>query len=292
MGTLRLWVFLVGGCGKIVMSNPDASTADGQIVNDDAPVASVWATPTRIDVLSTTGYRDTVGTVRGDLCEMYFMTDRRGPSEIWVSSRFAATLPWEDPTPVNALNALGSVSSPELSADGRTLIFSLSVGSHWDLYITTRSSPTSAWATPQAITELNTTATESQAELAADGKTIWFARTITGSSYDIHVATRPSLTALWENVRDVPRLNSTASDENPTSTGDELTLYFDSERDGGMMNMYKATRDPGMPWNAPVPVPELAGAFRADVTPDDRYMVLSMAGPDAMSDLYETHRVP
>jgi len=291
------WIIFVCACGRIPVSPPDETPDAGSAAPDVTPTGDgttgvgAWAAPTRIDSLSTSGYRDTAGTIRPDLCEMFFMTNRRGKEEIWVSSRFSATEPWADPTPVDEINAIGSNSSPDISADGGTLLFSRYVNGNWDLYVTTRSSPTSAWAMPQPIAELNTADVETQPELSSDGKTIWFTRATATEPYEIYTATR-TLTGPWQNIRAVARLNSTAADEQPTVTGDELIIYFDSERSGGVMTMYQATRDPGMPWNDPVPVLELANAYRADVSPDDRYMVLSMTGPDQMSDLYETHRMP
>lgn len=290
------WMFVLCACGEVTgpSTQPDAglpgdTNVDASTTIDAGDSLGPWSTPARIDQLSTAGNVDSYATIRADGCELFFVSDRdTGNQDIYVSSRFSITDPWGAPTRITELSTTTTESGPEISADGRTIWFARNTSAGgYDLFVATRTSPTAPWSTPDPIVELDTAASERAPELSSDGKTMWFVRH-NGADYDIYVATRPSLTSPWENIKPVVRFESTAEDENPTATGDEQVMYFDSLRDG-TRTMYTSTRSGG-PWSVPVAIPELADAYRADVTPDNRYMVLSKTGLDGSSDLYETRR--
>jgi len=289
-------ILLLVGCGDVMGppgTKPDAAlpTPDADMQPDAAP--GVWSTPTRIDALSVAGMHDSGATLRADGCEVYFTSNRPdgGSTDIWKSSRFTINDPWGAPSYVGELDAQSTTESgPDLSADGKEILFARAVASGttgYDIYIARRNSPTEAWGTPTLVSELNTTGHERSPHLSADSLTIWFSRH-NGTDYDIWTATRSSPTGTWSNLREVQRLTSTADDESVTTTGDGLVMYFETARDGAM-TIYTATRLPGDPWNAPTAVPELAGFERPDVLPDGKYMVLTKPAADGYYDLYESH---
>jgi hypothetical protein len=62
----------------------------------------------------------------------------------------------------------------------------------YDIWMATRATPTDAWSTPTAVTELNsTTDFEAPSWLSADKCELYYTRAATGSDWDVYVARRP-----------------------------------------------------------------------------------------------------
>lgn len=291
-------MLLVCGCGEVPMqTRPDASStvdSNGQPTSD-APDGSSqlgpWSTPSLIGALSTT-FTEGHPTIRADGCEIFFNSNRDGNNtDIWTSSRFTVNDPWSTPRLVTELDATSTTETgPDLSDDGKTIYFARAIvggSTGYDLYMATRNSPSEPWGQVSLVTELNTTGNERSPHMSSDGKTIWYAH-YNGTDYDIWTATRSTPTGVWTNPHEVPRFTSTSEDEGPTTTGDGLTFFFDSTSSGSQM-VYTSTRDPGNPWSLPTPVTELAGAHWVDVTPDGRYMVMTIDSGTGF-DLYESRR--
>jgi hypothetical protein len=289
------------GCGRVDPGGPDGSAelpdaedlAPDATSADAAPPLGPWSSPARVAVLSTDDHVDSHPSVRGDGLEMYFVSDRDGYQDLYVSRRFARSEPWSAPQKVVELDALASVESgPDVSDDGKTLWFAR--GEFWvpdstDLYVARRDTTSDPWGEATLVTELSTAVDDLSPHVTADGRTMYFASAATGD-YEIYRSTRPSAMAEWGGAQLVPRLNSPASEESTSTTGDGLEMYIDSRRDGPFA-IYRSTKAAdGGPWSFPEAVPELAGGSRADVTADGRYMVLSMPGGTGFSDIYEAWR--
>lgn len=77
---------------------------------------------------------------------------------------------------------------------------------------------------------------------------------------DVYRTTRASADGAWDNPEFVARLSSPSRETGLALTGDGLTLYFSSDRDGGQggLDVYVSTRTTRMSeWSDPVSVPEL-----------------------------------
>lgn len=112
--------------------------------------------------------------------------------------------------------------------------------------------------------ELRDDAQDDDPTLPDDMLEIYFASTrATGQegNADIWRSTRPSVTDPWSAPVPVDELNiPNRNDENPGISGDGLTLWLSSNRDGGV-DIYVATRGSrGEPWNPPFRVSELSSA--------------------------------
>lgn len=300
MGTKsQLLIILMCGCGE-VSGQPDAAVTPDSSSDDastDAPAAIPWRAPTLIPGLSVTNFGDSVPTLRDDLCEMYFASDRDGNQDIYVSKRNVATDPWGPPVPVPELSSpTNTDSGPEISADGRTFWLARNTSANgFEIMVASRTSLTAPWSTPTVIPELSSTLDERAPQITSDGRTMYFIRdTGLNATKEIWAATWTPASSSWTNLREVNALNSPSNEENPTTTGDGLEIYFDSTRDdvaNASYLVYRSTKPMGGgPFGDPVAVPELTGAVSTEVSPDGHYMVMAKNGSDGRSDLYESFR--
>jgi Tol biopolymer transport system component len=293
---------MITACGTVAdpPAGPDAalpgdggidSSSDGAPGDGPAPLGP-WSAPRRIAELSVAGFVDQYPSVRGDGRELYFASNRDGGTQdVYVSTRFATSEPWGAPRKVTEIEGGSTETGPDVSDDGRTLFFSRAVsgsGTGFDIYVATRPDPSALWDNVAVVPELSTAATEISPHVSGDGKTMYFTRG-SGGALDIMVATRASETAPWQNVRLLNRFNGATDDNDVTTTADDQEAIFESDRDGALA-LFASRRNTDGVFGVPAKIDELAGGFRADITADGRYMVLTINGPDGTSDLFESTR--
>jgi Tol biopolymer transport system component len=124
---------------------------------------------------------------------------------------------------------------PSLSADGSTLIYS--AGNPGDLYFATRPDTSSLFSGGALLPgPINTGAAEVTPFLSRDGRSLFFATDRVGTSglRDIMLATRASEADDFGAPSFVTAANSTGSDNLPTLSPDGRTLFFRSDRFGGL----------------------------------------------------------
>ena len=153
---------------------------------------------------------------------------------------------------------------------------------------------------PSLMTINDPTAIDDDPSLTADLLELFFNSNRVGSvgGTDIWVATRATASDPWGTPTLVPVVNSIDAETTPRISSDGLTLWFASNRPGGMglNDFYVSTRaSRTATWSAPVPVPELS-------TPDSELqpavdfsglrMIISRvpAGGATQWDLFETSR--
>jgi hypothetical protein len=110
---------------------------------------------------------------------------------------------------------------------------------------------TQDFGTPVAVAELNTPADDGSARLTHDELTVYFQRWPSldagvtngiGGSYDLFTATRPTTTSAFGTTTTLA-LDTASTENDPTVTGDVLTLYFSSDRAGSNgLDIWAATR--------------------------------------------------
>lgn len=116
----------------------------------------------------------------------------------------------------------------------------------------------SQWATPEPVQSLNTSESELPMCISRDGLSLYFFRVDPVTDQDIYVVHRVSPEADWGVPVKLPNgVNSTAADRGAFLTADGLTLYFSSDRAGGMggFDLYKSTRSDAnndLGWQQPV----------------------------------------
>jgi len=123
--------------------------------------------------------------------------------------------------------------------------------------------PAVPFSPPRQVLELADPAQDDDPTLTDDMLEIYFASTrVTGQdgNADIWRSTRQRATDPWGAPGLVSELNTTRNDENPGISGDGLTLWFSSNRDGNV-DIYVATRATrAQSWSTPVRVSELSTA--------------------------------
>jgi TolB protein len=205
--------------------------------------------------------------------------------------------PWSSPQNLGAsVNSAANEQHPALSPDGLSLYFSSdrSGGAGgFDLWVSRRSTPTSAWQTPVPIAALNSSASEFAPAFDPTGHWLFF-----GSERDGGCGGRD----LWLSYRSNRRddlgwkppislgcgLSWPGFDDGPTYFRDDRTglgvLFFISDRPGGAggRDVWMASHRDGGPFDAPVNVTELNSA--AD---DSRAMVSA----DGLEFIFTSQRV-
>ena len=194
------------------------------------------------------------------------------------------------------INSAGADITPTLSGDGKTLYFSSNrPGGHgvFSLWKVTRESIGGDWSAPVSIPEITGNMTVDPS-VTADGLEMYFgegyinffssARPGGEGSLDIWVSRRASVDDPWgepENVGAV--INSTSAEEGPNISPDGLTLTYASNRAGGPLDAYVATRESvDSPWSEPVVLKSINTAsadWPGSLSPDGLTMFFDSTRP-------------
>jgi serine/threonine protein kinase len=118
----------------------------------------------------------------------------------------------------------------------------------WDLWVLKRASISSDWATTENLgPAVNTSSTDSDPTISADGLTLYFSSKRPGGygETDIYLSTRTAKDAPWSPPVNLPQtVNGSAREGAPWISPDGLELYFRSIRSGGYggFDIYVAKR--------------------------------------------------
>ena len=186
---------------------------------------------------------------------LFFATNRpggRGGLDIWVSRRepthddFAC----ETPVSITEINSSANDAGPAYfeNDEGRPQLYFQSQragGAGLADFYRTEQQEDGTWSTPQRVAELSTPFQEQRPSIRFDGLEIVFTSTRPPSAvFDLWVSTRESVTDAWS----VPvriNINSLLTDAGPYLSGDGMTLYFNSDRAGGVggNDLWVSTRE-------------------------------------------------
>ena len=167
-------------------------------------------------------------------------------------------------TPTNlgpTVNSSADDALASISADGLSLFFSSTRPGgfgKWDLWVTTRETRDGNWGTPVNLgPTVNSSASDLSSSISADGLSLYYGSWWAGyGKNDIWVTTRETTEDDWGTPVNLgPTVNSSSEDWSPSISTDGLTLFFGSNRPGGLGNwdIYvttRATKDDD--WSAPV----------------------------------------
>jgi hypothetical protein len=131
------------------------------------------------------------------------------------------------------------------------------------LLLCTLAAAQSGWSAPVPVPALNSTASDLNPHVSADGLTMHFSSFRSGN-WDIWVATRTSPTAVWGTPVIVTELSDpVAVDSEPFLRADGLEIFFGRSNGGGQggIDVMRATRpSPAGPWSTPAFVTEVNSA--------------------------------
>jgi hypothetical protein len=277
----RRWVLtllLLGAC-KAELGNgsgddennpgtPDASTTKqpdaGAPGPDGQTTLGPWGTPAKVPGADTTADEDD-STLSSSRLELYFKRDDGNETNLYVMTRITPNGTFGPPAALTVLNTTVDEESPRLSQDDLTLFF----GRNGDIFKTVRTSTTSPWQAPTAVTALNTGAYEKWGVACSNGYAM-VSRAVSNNGQDMFegdIATGATSS--------VTQLNSTSNEQGTFLSNDCLRVYFQSSRDNGQFDIYVASRATmTTAWSNPTKIPDFnTGTFNEEdawISPDQR----------------------
>jgi len=220
---------------------------------------SPWGEPQNLGALINTSFNDRVPAFSPDGHRMYFGSTRPGGCgglDIWVSRRKDKRddFGWEAPINLGCiLNSTADDDGPTYFEDestGKTTLYftSLRTGGlgDFDIY-SSELGPDGVFGPGVLVTELSGPTRDTRTTIRRDGLEMFLTSDRTGSlgGLDLWMSTRAATTDSWSAPVNLgPGINTASSDGAPALSFDGTTLYFYSNRPGGVggNDLYVATR--------------------------------------------------
>jgi Tol biopolymer transport system component len=237
-----------------------------------------FSAPTPVDAIDYPDANNTDPSMTSDGLELYFVSDRSGNQDLWVSRRDGADAAWGAPSAVDELNTPMPEQSPGVSFDGLTLWFSRSVMRNQpQIWVTTRTALGETWGAPTAVTELDGQGTQTSAKVDEDALLMVFVSTRSGSA-QIYTTTRPNTQSSWGAPTLTMGLTPAGDVQDPFVAEYGLRLWFATTQAGGG-DLYTADRTSVTAAFAPsTPLSELntpASEVDPALSPDARYILFA-----------------
>lgn len=240
------------------------STRSGGVGGEDlwvsqrASLEDPWEAPTNLGPTINTGGNERVPAFSRDGHWMFFASSRPGGSgglDIWVSWRKHVRDDFGWQAPVNlgpGVNGPGNETGPTYFEDDETgiraLYFNSSPGGPegFDIYVSQLGADGS-FGPAVLVPELSTPVIDARPFIRFDGLEMFLQSNRPGTvgSLDLWVATRETVFDFWSAPVNLgPVINTAGRDETPAISSDRQTLYFFSDRPGGVggWDLYVTTR--------------------------------------------------
>jgi len=215
-----------------------------------------WGAPVNLGAPINTAGNERVPAFSRDDHQMFFA--RNG--DLWVSYRLHkdedfGDFGWQTPTALTSLNTAFGEFGPNYFQDDNGAVFLFfnstrpGLGSN-DIFVAIQQ-PDGSFGSVSNVTELNSPFVDARTTISHDGlEMIFTSNRATGSiagQLDLWSATRESVSAPWSSPVSLISLNTAANDYTPYVSADRETLYFASERAGGLGagDLWVSTRTKG-----------------------------------------------
>ncbi len=167
-----------------------------------------WGTPTRLPAPINGSSFDAgpwLFEQRRDRPQLYFASDRanglgQAGLDIYVSE-LEKDGAWTPPVPVDEVNSVFQDNRPSIRADGLEMILTSTRNGDTDLFASHRQHLWERWSVPERIeAPVNSGATDTQAALSPNGRTLYFGSNRTGTvgGVDLYASTRVLISARRE----------------------------------------------------------------------------------------------
>jgi hypothetical protein len=206
---------------------------------------------------------------------------------------------WQRPQPIAELNSDYPEYEPKLTRDGLGICFvSLRPGGKGgpDIWLSSRVSPDAKWSAPTPMVRLNSSHLDAGPFLTADTLAVFFHSNRPGGrgSDDIWMASRPDLASDFSSPVNVAELNTAALECMPFLSADELTIFFGSNRPGGLGELdiwYSTRRSNRSSWSTPVNFRAVNTEYREfspALSADEQAFLFERTSPDGLGgkDIY------
>jgi len=176
------------------------------------------------------------------------------------------------------VNSTATDSDPSITSDGLELFFEgRGPEGHGlaDIYVSTRETTDDPWGEAVNLGPIvNGSDWDNAPDISADGLSLYFGSRRVGGygDFDLWVTTRATKDEEWEEPVNLGTVVNSASEEfAPSISADGLSLYFTSNRPGGIGNddiwvVTRATTDD--PWEQPVNLGSVVNSSRYEAMPD------------------------
>ena len=205
-----------------------------------------WEEPFNLGPPVNTSARDQSPSISADGLELYFSSDPpggHGEHDLYVSTRATPDDDWNSPVNLGAVVNTSSVDRyPSISADGLELHFNSNRPGGYgnlDIWITTRTTRDDPWGIPEHLSApINTFADDRFPSISSDGLALFFysfQRSGGSGDADLCMTMRGTIQDDWITpVTLGPTVNTPYSDSGPGISADGRTLFFSSNRPGGL----------------------------------------------------------
>jgi len=246
---VRTPLFSVVACMLVLMS---FATASGQ-----------WSEAEAVNEINSS-YIDKSPFLSFDGLTLYF-SRQSGPgwfyTRIYRATRPVASGPFQTVSEMSALNFNGGhVDSPWVSPDNlRLYYYRTEPGSLSRIKMSTRPSETADWPEGANIEELNSLGRLASPTLTSDELAVVFSGSgLAGGvgGHDLWMATRATRTSPFGTAVNLTELNTASAEYHPGISGDGLSIYFISNRNGAFQ-IFQAERTAlGLPFGSLVAMTE------------------------------------
>ncbi len=206
-----------------------------------------WGRPMNLGPIVNSSSGENSPSISADGLALYFgdwpspRAGGVGGWDIWVTTRPTKDDDWDQPVNLESpVNSGFGDGNPSISGDGLELYFMSDrpggEGGH-DIWVARRPATSDPWGDPVNLgPPVNTSSGDCCPSISADGRTLFFGGTGDGSAgYDLWMTTRASVFDLWREPSNLgPTVNSSIFDDGPSISADGSTLFFFSNRPGGI----------------------------------------------------------
>lgn len=233
-------------------TRPDGLGGNDIWVSQRNSVGESWGPPTNLGPVVNTIFGDFQPSLSRDGHWLFFTSGRPGfgSGDIWVSYRAIVRDDFGWQPPVNAgsgINSPGNEQNPNFFENDDVGVPQLFFSNATDGIYVSDLLPDGTFGPARPVVELDSTALDRSPSVRFDGLEVFFQSNRPGSFglLNLWTATRDTVSDAWSEPTNLgPLVNSLAIDGDPEITSDRETLYFVSNRTGGVggFDLYVTTR--------------------------------------------------
>jgi len=238
------------GCTLYFQSNRPGGQGSWDLWVASRPTTDAeWGPPENLGPTVNTPSFEGSPCISADDLSLYFASNHPGGFggfDLWVTTRATKTDKWGIPVNLSGINGPSDDFDASISSDGLELYFVSNraggLGGD-DLWFTGRATKNEPWGSPVNVgATINSSLNEACPDVSGDGRMLFFSDHMLGpfrpggyGGQDIWVTTRATTNDPWGEPMNLgPVINGSDNDTSPNISADGSTLYFCSNRPGGI----------------------------------------------------------